>query len=83
MVQGVGYRYFVKRIAERLGVAGTVKNLGDGRVEVYAIGTSAQLLSLRAELERGPRMASVSAVDEEEAEVEPAHANHFAIDHDW
>jgi acylphosphatase len=83
MVQGVGYRYFVIRVAERLGVAGFVKNLSDGRVEVYAIGTSEQLLSLRAELERGPRAASVSAVDEEEAVVELQHANRFAIEHDW
>ena len=83
MVQGVGYRFFVKRIAERLGVAGTVKNLGDGRVEVYAIGTSAQLLSLRSELERGPRGASVSAVSEEEAAVELANASGFKIEHGW
>ena len=39
MVQGVGYRYFARQLAQRLGIAGYVKNLRDGRVEVYVIGS--------------------------------------------
>ena len=83
MVQGVGYRFFAQRVAERLGLAGYVKNLRDGRVEVYAIGTTDQLHSLRAELERGPRAASVSTVAEEEAAVALPYSNGFGIEHDW
>jgi acylphosphatase len=83
MVQGVGYRFFAQRVAERLGLAGYVKNLRDGRVEVYAIGTAEQLLGLHAELERGPRAAEVSAVNEEEAEVSQQYAGGFQIEHDW
>ena len=83
MVQGVGYRFFAQRVAVRLGVAGWVKNRADGCVEVYAIGTPEQLRALRDELARGPRMASVSAVHEEEAEVEPRHAREFSIEHGW
>ena len=83
MVQGVGYRFFAQRAAGRIGVCGYVKNRGDGRVEVYAIGTPEQLQALRAELERGPRMASVSAVEEQEAEILPQHAADFSIEHDW
>ena len=33
-VQGVGFRYKTTRIAERFAVAGYVKNLTDGRVEL-------------------------------------------------
>lgn len=83
MVQGVGYRFFAQRAADRLGVAGYVKNLRDGRVEVYAIGTPEQLRSLGAELERGPRAASVSEVTEQEASLVPRYAEHFSIEHDW
>ena len=53
MVQGVGYRYFVLRAARGLGLAGYTRNLSDGRVEVYAVGTDASLASLRAELRGG------------------------------
>ena len=37
-VQGVGFRYFVVREAQSLGLAGWVRNLPDGRVEVLASG---------------------------------------------
>ncbi len=83
MVQGVGYRFFAQRVAERLGLAGYVKNLRDGRVEVYAIGTAEQLLGLLAELERGPRAAEVSTVNAEEAAVRQQYAGGFQIEHDW
>lgn len=83
MVQGVGYRFFVERAAVRCGVTGWVKNRGDGDVEAYAIGTLEQLRAFRTELERGPRMASVSAVHEEDAELDPACAQNFSIEHDW
>ena len=83
MVQGVGFRFFAQRVAERLGLAGYVKNRRDGRVEVYAIGPSDQLRVLRAELERGPRAASISGVVEEDAEVAPRYAREFSIEHEW
>ena len=83
LVQGVGYRFFAQRVADRLGVAGYVKNLHDGRVEVYAIGTAAQLVSLRAELARGPHAAEVSSVSEEEEPVKQQYAGGFGIEHDW
>ena len=38
IVQGVGFRYFVKRKADLYGIAGWVRNLPDGRVEVFAQG---------------------------------------------
>lgn len=82
MVQGVGYRFFAQRVARWLGVAGYVKNLRDGRVEVYAVGTSAALASLRNELERGPHAATVSGVIEETAAFERRFATEFSIEYD-
>jgi len=81
-VQGVGYRYFACRAAERHGVPGYARNLPDERVEVYAIGSEAQLQALLAELRRGPRHASVEAVAETEAELLPQFASHFSIEQD-
>jgi len=80
MVQGVGYRYFARQLAQRLGISGYVKNLRDGRVEVYAIGPASLLASIRAELERGPAGASVSSVSEEEAPVDPKFAARFTVE---
>ena len=82
MVQGVGFRFFAERAAGRAGVAGYVKNLRDGRVEVYAIGAPEQLRMLRAELERGPRSAEVEAVAEVDAAIEPRYAQGFSIEFD-
>lgn len=82
-VQGVGYRYFAQKISMRLGLVGYVKNLGDGRVEVYAIGEREQLVALTKELERGPRAASVAEVAEEETEVEEKYAHGFTIEHSF
>ena len=62
-VQGVGYRYFVLREAERLGVAGFARNLSDGRVEVVAEAAEDVLGELETRLRRGPSFAAVDGVD--------------------
>lgn len=82
IVQGVGFRYFVESGARNLGIVGYARNLFDGRVEVYAIGTAKQLKALRSLLERGPRMASVEGVTEEDAEVTPRYSSGFSIEYD-
>jgi acylphosphatase len=69
-VQGVGFRYFVEHSAQALGIRGWVRNDDDGTVEVYALGTSAQLSELAGLLWQGPRWAEVRGVDETEAAVE-------------
>jgi acylphosphatase len=81
-VQGVGFRFFAERVAARLDVAGYVKNLFDGRVEVYAIGNAAQIDALKDELRRGPRMATVDHLTEADAEVLAAYLNGFTIERD-
>ena len=81
-VQGVGFRYFTVGEAERMGLTGYVRNLRDGRVEAYAIGTSAQFAKFRAALERGPRLSSVSEVKEEPAVIDSQYANEFVTTYD-
>jgi acylphosphatase len=79
-VQGVGFRYFTQRAAERLRLSGYVRNLGDGRVEVLASGAAGQLAALKSELERGPRGAFVSGVVEEPATLEARYAGAFVVE---
>jgi acylphosphatase len=81
IVQGVGYRYFAMRMAQRLGLSGYARNLPDGRVEVYAVGSTASLAEFRKELERGPLGSSVAAVADEEAAPNPEFAKRFSIEH--
>jgi acylphosphatase len=83
MVQGVGYRFFAQRVAARHGISGYAKNLMDGRVEVYAIGTETQLRALRAELKRGPSSATVEEVAEDAAEVLSEFASNFTVEHEY
>jgi len=80
-VQGVGYRYFAMRAAQRLGLGGYAKNLPDGRVEAYALGSASKLNEFRNELERGPQGASVTSVVEEEAPLLLDFAKGFSIEY--
>jgi len=64
-VQGVGYRYFVLRQADVLGVSGYARNLADGAVEVVAEGTEAVLADFEARLREGPSFAEVTGLERE------------------
>jgi acylphosphatase len=79
MVQGVGFRYFTQDEAERLELSGYVRNLSDGRVEVYAIGSPGQLARLRLAVEQGPRGAMVSYFEEEPASIDSQYDGRFRI----
>ena len=82
MVQGVGFRYFAQRAAQKLSISGYVRNLRDGRVEAFAMGTAEQLTRFRAALERGPGFSSVTEVKEVAAIVAPEYADGFSITYD-
>jgi acylphosphatase len=82
IVQGVGFRFFAQREAAKLRVGGYARNLLDGRVEVLAVGSAAQLEEMRRALERGPRFSSVSGIREEEAQPDPHYEKHFVIEQD-
>jgi acylphosphatase len=66
-VQGVGFRWWTRTTARRLGVTGTVRNCPDGTVEIRASGDEAALAELRSALREGPPVAEVDAVEEGEA----------------
>lgn len=62
-VQGVGFRYFVRRRASTLGLVGWVANQADGRVRCVAEGPAAALDELEAALRAGPPGSFVERVD--------------------
>jgi len=69
-VQGVGFRWFVMREAERLKLGGYVQNLPDGSVEVVSQGPETALEVLEAHLKRGPSHARVDDVARLQAPLE-------------
>jgi acylphosphatase len=62
-VQGVGYRYFALKCAEKLGLAGFARNLPDGSVEVLAEGDEQLLSDFEARLKEGPSFSRVEGVE--------------------
>ena len=63
VVQGVGFRYFTKKVARELGIKGFVKNLPDGRVYIVAEGDEKQLEKFISAVRRGPNLAIVKNVE--------------------
>ena len=78
MVQGVGFRFTVNRLARRLGIEGWVRNLGDGRVELLCESEEGALKDLLKQI-RGGSLRNY--IEETEAEwSEPTgEFNNFEI----
>ncbi|MBB5709152.1 acylphosphatase [Sphingomonas xinjiangensis] len=72
-VQGVGYRDWVVRTAQGLGLTGYVRNLKDGRVEIFAAGEDASLQTLVKECREGSPLARVDHVENFPADEERGH----------
>jgi len=70
-VQGVGFRWFTDMEARARNVAGYVRNLPDGRVEVLAQADAATLDAFWESLRRGPRAARVDDVSLSPIPVDP------------
>ena len=65
-VQGVWFRESTRRSAEKHGVSGWVRNLPDGRVEVWAEGESPAVEAVIDFIREGPPHARVSGIEFEE-----------------
>lgn len=72
-VQGVGYRDWVVRTAQRNGLTGYVRNLKDGRVEIFAAGEEEALQTLVEGCREGPSLARVEHVESFPADDEKGH----------
>ncbi|MGD9275852.1 MAG: acylphosphatase [Candidatus Pacearchaeota archaeon] len=73
-VQGVFFRMFVKENAERHNVKGFVRNLEDGRVEVFFEGDSENVNKMIELCKKGPRHSVIRQV-----EVKPERFQGFKV----
>ena len=78
VVQGVGFRPFVYRLARRFNLNGYVRNLGGAEVEIYIEGDSALVKKFLVSL-RGEKPPSAILDKVEIVEVMPKHINGFTI----
>ena len=78
LVQGVGFRYFARREAERIGVGGFARNLPDGSVEAVAEGRRAALGEFVGRMKIGPPSALVERVEVDDS-IEPRGYERFEI----
>ena len=62
-VQQVGYRQGCRQMARSLGLVGWVRNIADGRVEVFAQGTADGVDKLVGWLWAGPSVSAVTGVE--------------------
>lgn len=61
-VQGVGYRKFTLALAQEYGILGSVQNLADGSVEIYAYGSDDKIARFTQALHKGSSRAEVQEV---------------------
>lgn len=76
-VQAVGYRQTCRSVARSLGLCGWVRNLHDGRVEVFAQGTPDNVDRLVDWAWAGPSHATVTGVESESAVVDTTITDFF------
>lgn len=67
-VQGVGYRYLVKRAAQRHNIRGMVRNMPDGSVTILAQAGQRELSEFEKEInvsmKNGPQVAAIERFGE-------------------
>lgn len=68
-VQGVGFRAFLIREANALGLRGWARNRADGSVEALAGGPEDSVAAFLAAARRGPPASSVDSLREEPADA--------------
>ncbi len=69
-VQGVFFRDSTRDVAVGLSLTGYARNMADGSVEIFACGSQDAIDKLSTWLQQGPRMASVSSVQEEDEDYQ-------------
>jgi len=59
-VQGVGFRWFVQQTARETEISGTVENLPNGDVEIFAEGEQSKIMEFLARVRIGPAYGTIT-----------------------
>jgi len=65
-VQGIFFRQFIKNNADKYNLKGYVRNLEDGRVEIFVEGNIDSVESMTSVCKRGPPHAQIRNVEEKD-----------------
>jgi acylphosphatase len=71
-VQGVGFRYSVKQISAGYEVAGTVRNLADGRVELVVQGEEGEMEAMLEGVLKSHLKGFIREIEGHDVAVDPA-----------
>lgn len=77
-VQGVSYRYWAKKEAEKLGLSGWAKNEHDGTVSVFVQGPEDSLKNYLEWTKEGSPLATVEGVETKDSAVDE-NINRFEV----
>lgn len=75
IVQGVSFRSYTYKNAEKFGLTGWVKNLPDGRVEILVEGINTKIEEFLDALKTGPSMSHVDRIDIEKEKYRGSFAD--------
>lgn len=77
VVQGVGFRWGVKMLAQKMKLPGSVRNNHDGTVTIVIQGTPTDLVKFKAELPNAVPYAQISRLDTKVLpKIEQMHSFH-------
>ncbi len=77
-IHGVGFRYYVKRLAEEMSLYGYVKNEDDGSVEVVAVGERKALEHFIEKIKKNAP-GKITDVTIKYSEIKKTYNNQFTI----
>jgi acylphosphatase len=80
-IQGVGFRYSIKRIANGFDVTGSVRNLRDGRVELQVSGEETEVRAFLEAINQSELRAHIKKQIESPL-AQPPVTRSFEIRHD-
>ncbi len=62
-VQGVGFRFFIQKSAQKYGIKGWVRNIDNDKVEIVCLGEQKEMDKLLKNIKKGPEGARIKKIE--------------------